>query len=262
MRFDVASQADALTALRVFKDEYDHLPRTAGGAPPRAFHLNNGMFGSIDAELLYAMVRLHKPARIIEIGAGWTTALIAQASARNEKAAEIKTIDPNPPGNAYDRPNVTIFPRHLQEVGDVFGDLEAGDMVIVDGSHKYVTDGEIDLVLRALPGLSGVYVMFHDIFLPEGYPEQWFGRGYNEQEHLEEYLDAHPEDEIVIGANFLHKEAPDQLAAAIKSYDPDRPIGPGALWFMTSLKGGDEAAKTVTPAKPAAKPRTRKRKTS
>lgn len=251
--FNLEKQLETLEELREYRREYDNLPATAAGAPPKGFHLNNGMFGSIDAELLWAMVRWIEPERIVEVGSGWTTALMSQAVQRNGVPCDITTIDPTPPGAAYNRKNVTLFERRLQEVGDVFSNLTEDDFIIVDSSHVFSTDGEIDLVLRALPGLSGVYVMFHDIFLPEDYPESWAMRGYNEQGFVQEYLEANPDVEVLFAANFVHKEAPEALAESFKSYNPDRPIGPGALWFRTPVK------KVVETTKPAAKKRSTKK---
>lgn len=250
---------DQVTLLGTLKkgygSEYDRLPRTKAGAPPDAFYLENGMFGTVDTELLWAMVRHVKPKRILEIGSGWTTALISQALARNAdegNEGEIVTVDPNPPGVAYNRPRVTLHARHLQEIGDLFSTLESGDMILVDSSHRYVTDGEIDLVLRALPGLKGVYVHFHDIFLPNDYPEQWLDRGYTEQEALAEYIEEHAEDvELLLTANWLHSEHPSALKGAVASYSDGLPIGPGSFWFRTRDDGKKASTKKSTKKKVA-----------
>jgi hypothetical protein len=53
-------------------------PGTAG-----AFFLRNSGFESVDAELLYAMVRNARPARIVELGSGYTSLLINLAAQRN-----------------------------------------------------------------------------------------------------------------------------------------------------------------------------------
>jgi len=245
MDYPLDAQITLLGELKkAYGAEYDRLPRTAAGAAARSFYLQNGMFESVDAELMWGMIRRVKPKHILEIGAGWTTALASQALGRNADEGvegELVTVDPNPAGPAYDRPRVTIHARHLQEVGDLFSLLGPGDMILVDSSHIFVTDGEIDLVLRALTGLKGVYAQFHDIFLPQGYPEQWADRGYNEQAELERWLGEN-DHQLLIAANYLYSEHPDVLAGAIGSYDPERPIGPGAFWFKTP--GGDE--KTIT----------------
>jgi hypothetical protein len=48
-------------------------------ADPYQFHFNNGFFERIDAEIAYASVRHRKPKRVIEVGAGNTTLLLASA---------------------------------------------------------------------------------------------------------------------------------------------------------------------------------------
>lgn len=238
--FDVEAQQLRLEELSGFAHEYNRLARTMDDVfrvtPDKtSFRLDNGLFGSVDAELLWAMVRDIRPEKVVEIGAGWTTVLISQALEANERG-EVISIDPAPPEGAFGYPRSTIHARELQDIGDILGGLSEGDILFVDGSHQFKVDGEIDLVLRALPGMSGVTVQFHDIFLPSDYPPQWMDRGYDEQVYLEAYLTDHPEDEILIAANFLHENASSLLSEFCESYDPQRAIGPGSLWFRTSVK--------------------------
>lgn len=244
--FELTKQLETLEELREYRQEYDHLPRTQASAAPKAFFLKNGMFGSVDAEMLWAMIRWIEPSRIVEIGSGWTTALMSQAVGRNGVDCAITTIDPVPPGPAYNRKYVTLHAKRLEDVSGALDGLTEDDMIIVDSTHKFTTDGEIDLVLRALPELSGVYVMFHDIFLPYGYPPQWTTRGYDEQDFLSEYLEEHPKDEVLLAANFLHQDHPEELEKSFASYDPGRPIGPGALWFRTSEKKAATTTRKAT----------------
>ena len=69
---------------------------------------------------------------------------------------------------------------------EVFATLEAGDVLFIDSSHVLKTGSDLtDLLLRVLPNLRpGVRVHFHDVFLPDEYPQGWAigeNRGWNEQ---------------------------------------------------------------------------------
>ena len=64
-----------------------------------------------------------------------------------------------------------------------FEALESGDFLIVDSSHILMPGSDVDAILnRVLPILpNGVWIHFHDMFLPDDYPSNWGWRGYNEQ---------------------------------------------------------------------------------
>jgi hypothetical protein len=70
--------------------------------PPDAdgFYLRNGWYGSVDAELLYAMVRRFRPRQLLEIGSGMSTEVSATAALANRHDGhdtELFAIDPEPP---------------------------------------------------------------------------------------------------------------------------------------------------------------------
>jgi hypothetical protein len=67
-----------------------------------------------------------------------------------------------------------------------FAKLAAGDLLVVDSSHILMPGTDVDWMLnRILPAIAaGVIVHFHDIFLPDPYPEAWAWRAYNEQQAI------------------------------------------------------------------------------
>ena len=67
-----------------FKDEYEKIPRDKTSIPHQ-YYLNNGAFESVDAEILYCMIRHFKPRKVFEIGSGYSTLLAAQAVLKNEE---------------------------------------------------------------------------------------------------------------------------------------------------------------------------------
>lgn len=140
-------------------------------------------FAGIDAALAYALVRLRRPSRIVEVGSGHSTRFLRQAIADSGFDTHLHSIDPGP------RRDINaicdeITRRPVQFVSlEVFTSLGSGDILFIDASHIAMPGTDVDFLLtRALPLLqSGVRVHVHDIFLPFGYPKVWAARGYNEQ---------------------------------------------------------------------------------
>jgi hypothetical protein len=144
--------------------------------------LEQAWFPSLDAAAAFALVRDRKPARVIEVGSGHSTRLLAKALAG---CSEIVAIDPAPRADIAGLPGVTVVPSTLQATPlDRFDTLQRGDLLFVDSSHILMPGSDVDLLLnRVLPRLpSGVLIHIHDIFLPFDYPAAWGWRNYNEQQ--------------------------------------------------------------------------------
>jgi len=216
-----------------------------GPVPPGRFFLRNENYQSVDAELLYAMVRARKPRRVMELGSGYTTLLIGMAARRNAEegtATEHVAYDP------YPRPHVIgeepPAPTRLEPVSAVdvplgeIGRLEAGDVLFVDTTHTVKLGSDVNhIVLEVLPALApGVIVHFHDVFLPWEYPRVWVEeRGYYwaEQYLLQAFLAFNDEFEVLIPAHAVAREHPARLTAVVPSFapPPGRLIGPAAFWI-------------------------------
>jgi predicted O-methyltransferase YrrM len=144
--------------------------------------LAQAWFPSLDAAIAYMLVRERAPRRIVEVGSGHSTRVLAQAAAGT---AEILAIDPAPRADIAGLPGVTIVPATLQGApAEAFDDLQAGDMLFIDSSHILMPGSDVDLLFnRVLPRLpAGTLVHIHDIYLPFDYPSAWGWRNYNEQQ--------------------------------------------------------------------------------
>ena len=151
--------------------------------PPPAPRFDQDWFPRLDAAMAYTIVRDGRPASIIEIGSGHSTRFMARAVSDGGLATRLLAIDPAPRATIAQLP-VEWRNTSLQAIDAVaFGDLAAGDILFVDSSHVLMPGSDVDRVLAdILPRLArGVVVHFHDIFLPDGYPDAWAWRGYNEQ---------------------------------------------------------------------------------
>jgi len=145
--------------------------------------MNQAWFPSLDAAAAYALIREREPRRIIEVGSGHSTRVLARAL--QNAGGRIWAIDPAPRADVAGLNSVTVVPSALQAVPrDLFDRLEARDVLFVDSSHILMPGSDVDLVLnRILPRLpAGILVHLHDIFLPFDYPQEWGWRNYNEQQ--------------------------------------------------------------------------------
>ena len=157
-----------------------------GGAPPPAPRWNQDWFPRLDAAAAYAMVRRHRPARIVEVGSGHSTRFLARAVADGGLETRITAIDPRPRASLDGLP-IELLRARVQAAGRApFAELGAGDFLFVDSSHQRYPGSEVAFIFeQVLPDLpTGVFVHFHDIFLPGDYPQAWAWRRYDEQDSV------------------------------------------------------------------------------
>ena len=218
-------------------------PRSPTGAP--GFYLDNGTYGPIDAEVLYALIRMHNPSRVIEVGSGFSSLVIGQALAANQSAgkqADYEIIDPFPASASHEMGGVEalgrlarLTERDVTEIPiDVYKELESGDILFIDGTHTVKTGSDVNrMVLDILPELSpGVLVHFHDIFLPYEYPREWIeGEEYYwaEQYLLQAFLEFNTAFEVTFAAQLLARDFGERVAMTIPSATPD--ASPAAFWL-------------------------------
>ena len=130
------------------------------------------------------MVRRFAPRRIVEVGSGHSTRFLARAAADGETRTQLTAIDPAPRATLAGLA-IELLKVRVQDAGDgPFRRLAAGDFLVIDSSHKMAPGSDVQLLVeQVLPALpAGVYVHFHDIFLPNDYPEAWAWRRYSEQD--------------------------------------------------------------------------------
>jgi hypothetical protein len=206
---------------------------------------DNRPYGPVDADVLYAMARALKPDRIVELGSGFTSLVLAQACVRNREEGSpvlYSAFDPypgvaSPPPPGLDE--LALTPA--QEVpAETFESLGAGDLLVVDTTHTVKIGGDVNhIVLDVLPRLRpGVVVHFHDIFLPWEYPRPWledYGLFWSEQYLLQAFLALNPEYEVLCALHALSRAYPERLAALVPSWDPG--AAPGAFWIRRRPAG-------------------------
>lgn len=242
---DMNEQAQVELLARFTKEyaaEFSALPASSS-IGMRRFFTQNDSFGSVDALLLYGMIRAHRPRRIIEIGAGCSTLMSAQALLTNaressEDPATLISIEPYPRWSLLEGvPGLSrVVTQPVQEVPlETFAELGENDILFIDSSHVCKIGSDVLYELgEILPRLApGVLVHFHDIFLPAEYHRYWVldeHRFWNEQYMLQAFLAFNSAFTVLWGGSFMHLKHQDMLQAAIQIYNPQHDW-PGSFWI-------------------------------
>ena len=149
------------------------------------FGYDNTWFTDADAVFLALMVRWSRPQRVIEVGCGYSSALILDAQDLwLEGSAELMFIDPHPARlqSLAREGDLTgqLVAGSVHEVPlDAFGALSRGDILAIDSSHVLKAGSDVHYLLsEVFPALQpGVLVHVHDIFYPFEYPGEWLHAG-------------------------------------------------------------------------------------
>jgi hypothetical protein len=211
--------------------DWDYADRPAG----TGFREPNGSFEGLDSRVLYAMLRSLKPQRLVEVGSGMSSLLIADVNTRHlDNAMAYTAIEPFPK-DYLRRPVQGLTELRVEEVQnvplEVFQTLAAGDILFIDSSHVAKTGSDVNyLYLQVLPRLaSGVYLHIHDIFLPWDYPYEWVvreRRNWNEQYLLQALLTGSRRLQIRFANHFAQRMLPE----AVEQCWGDR-LGGGSIWL-------------------------------
>ncbi len=225
-----------------FRTEYEHFPKSKTTVP-HEYYLNNGNFESVDAEILYCMIRNFKPRRIFEIGSGYTTYLSAQAVLQNAEEdnsyqCELVAIEPYPNETLKAGfPGLTsLLTKEVQDIPlSEFKKLEEHDILFIDSSHVLKIGSDVQYeYLDILPRLNkGVIIHVHDIFLPAEYPKKWVlhdRRFWTEQYLLQALLAFNSSFEVLWAGSWMHLKYPERLEAAFSSYQRNKTL-PGSFWL-------------------------------
>jgi len=223
---NTATFAAELQAL----DEYAGALRAIGRQPAPAPRWDQDWFPRLDAAIAYAIVRRHRPARIVEVGSGHSTRFMVRAAEDSGLATQIFAIDPAPRAALHGLP-IEWLPATVPACGlTPFQRLAAGDLLFIDSSHILMPGTDVDFLLNeVLPILpAGVLLHLHDVFLPDDYPASWAWRGYNEQSGVAALLAVHWE--LLFASRYVATRMSDRIEDSIIA---QLPLLPGA--FETSL---------------------------
>jgi hypothetical protein len=201
------------------RDVYADACRDNGGAG----------YGPVEADVLFAFVAHHRPARIVQIGAGVSTAVMLAAARFVDYQPDVVCIDPYPSGylrsqseagriELVAKPAQSVRAADLADVGD-------GGLLFVDSTHTVKPGSEVNIVvLEVLPRLpAGARAHFHDITLPYDYPANLLDDAlffWNETALLLAYLTANPQTAIHFSLSMLQHSQTPALSEAVERYSP------------------------------------------
>lgn len=204
-------------ALVEYARFYSDLPFTAKQTPEHRYYYDNEWFSYSDAIFLFCFLRKQMPKRIVEVGSGFSSAVMLDTvDGFFPHRPEMTFIEPHPERllsmlRETDRAHVQIIDRRVQEVPleDILA-LESGDFLFIDSSHVVKCGSDLQLLLfEILPRLRpGVFVHFHDIFYPFEYPSEWLtkeGRFWNENYFMRAFLSYNDEWRIHFFNTYAHR---------------------------------------------------------
>lgn len=206
-----------LELLKELCTYYHELPFPETIQEKMGYYYNNSYYSYTDAIVLFLIIRKYKPQQIIEIGSGYSSAVMVETNDLYFKGnIKLKFIEPFPEerlnhflGNS-ERDNIEIIKQMVQKVSlEVFQNLEPGDILFIDSTHSVKTGSDVNYILfEVLPVLKeGVIVHFHDIHFPFEYPKDWVlnGFGWNESYFLRAFLMYNDQFSILLFSDYLQK---------------------------------------------------------
>lgn len=213
------------------------IPLIAEPPPGPRYAAGNRMYGPADAAVYRAMLNYLRPARVIEVGSGYSTAIALDESDTNSDLSklEITCIEPFPERllglmQGSDQDRLTLLRQPVQEVDmTMYSQLGPQDVLFIDSTHVVKAGSDVIwLFLHVLPQLaSGVVVHVHDVFWPFEYPEGWLRerRDWTEDYLINAFLIDNANWEILFFSSWFwqcHTDlVPQRLALD----------GPGSIWL-------------------------------
>jgi hypothetical protein len=239
--FNLESQKNFLKNLD-FSSELEKLAFLEEPESSTDFYMPNNSFESGDAEFLYSFVRYQKPNKIIEIGSGHSSKLVAKALEINAiesgQLSEHILVEPYPKGWLEQLAGARLICSKIEDVDfDWSSELKRGDFLFIDSSHMIRPGGDVlTEYLEILPKLaSGVVVHIHDIFSPRDYLPRWRENDvlfWNEQYLVEAILANSNRYSVLAGLNYLKHECFSELKAICPYLDESRE--PGSLYIVVN----------------------------
>lgn len=210
-------------------------------------------FGPTEGEFLTCFIRSQRPARVVQIGCGASTAMILLAAKDQGHPVQVTCVEPFPSSylKEMDRAGIIKLVAEPAQVVDLslFGTLEAGDLLFVDSTHTVKAGSEVNrIILEILPRLrAGVHVHFHDISFPYGHTRNILESTFFWEESvlLHAFLIGNARCAISASLSMLHYGKPQELSALLPHYrprandggldDPSRPQGhfPSSTYLRT-----------------------------
>jgi hypothetical protein len=193
---------------------------------PRQFFLDNHCFSYGCAAPLHSIIRDIKPKRIIEIGSGNSSKIIAAALGLNHHEgcdSDYTIIDPYASNETMNiSPDFRVLKMQVESVPlHEFEALRENDILFIDSSHVCKIGSDVNYeILEILPRLNkGVYIHFHDIPMPYEYDKVYstnpsFRMFWTESYLLQAFMICNRDFEIILPMAYLQTNYLEDLKKA------------------------------------------------
>ena len=236
---NIAKQESFFEALKKSEKE---IPFSEHHDSKFRYHFDNKTYAHADGLVLFTMLNQLKPKRLIEVGSGFSSALILDTKDNFlDYPLELTFIEPYPDYRLHsllkkeDYENTKVVVDFVQNTPiDTFKQLEENDILLIDNSHVSKTGSDVNyLMTEVLPSLNkGVVVHIHDIFYPFEYPSDWLLElklNWNEIYSVHNFLLFNNVYKIIFFSDFIQQKYEGQLKADVPTFFKDRP---GSLWIQ------------------------------
>ena len=185
-------------------------------------------FGPIESDFLFAFIATKRPSRVIQIGAGVSTAVILAAAREVGYEVEIVAIDPFPTKylrKVSEEGKISLLVTRAQDVPlETLVGEEGSVLLFVDSTHTVKVGSEVNwIVLEVLPRLPiGTIVHFHDIFFPYDYQRDLESTVFfwSESTLLHALLLNNTQCSLRLSMSMVHYDSPIDLKVCLPKYNP------------------------------------------
>ncbi len=186
-------------------------------------------YGPIEADFLYAFIFSKRPGKIVQIGCGFSTAVMLMASEDAGYLPDILCIDPYPSKfliSLAENKKIRLINKKVQLVDlSVITDLGDNGLLFVDSTHTVRPGSDVNrIILEVLPRLKkGSMVHFHDIYFPFDYQRHILSTEIffsNETALLYSFLINNSRFELKASLSMLHYADPLGLKKYLPNYTP------------------------------------------
>lgn len=233
-----------LDLVTLFVNFYEEIPFADKPKSDFRYYFKNAYFSYGDGIVAYAFLRHLNPKKIIEVGSGFSSALMLDVNDLYlNREVHFTFIEPYPERlmqllSEQDKAEVSIIEELVQNIDlNLFESLDAGDILFIDSSHVAKIGSDVlHILFEILPVLKkGVYIHFHDILWPFEYPEHWVkeGRAWNEAYFLRAFLQNNSDYEVAFFNSYMESNHSEVLN--VKMPKAMTISGPGVSPSNTSI---------------------------
>jgi hypothetical protein len=219
-QLSLAHKLSGLVSEAPFPDEPDDKWR---------YHFNNDFFAYTDGLFLHLLLRHLRPARVVEVGSGFSSAcLLDTAEHFLGGKVDFTFVEPYDERlrsllRPEDESRVEILNREVQDVDlGVYERLTADDLLLIDSTHTVKAGGDVNwLFFEVLPTLApGVVVHVHDVLPGFEYPWGWLrqGRAWSEAYLLRAFLQFNEAFEVLLWPSLLSALDREGFAGRFRGY--------------------------------------------